>query len=45
MAQGHGGRDTIYATLKVECATKEWTLLELDLLIICGGFQVGSSLL
>jgi hypothetical protein len=41
---GHGGLDTIYADLAVKCQTQRRNVSDLDLLIICGDFQVSSFL-
>lgn len=40
ICQGHGGLDTIYADLEIRCQSKGWLLSDIDLLIICGDFQV-----
>jgi hypothetical protein len=37
---GHGGLDTIYADLAVKFQTQGQSVSDLDLLIICGDFQV-----
>jgi hypothetical protein len=37
---GHGGLDTIYADVAVKCQTQGKSVSDLDLLLICGDFQV-----
>jgi hypothetical protein len=41
---GHGGLDTIYADVAAKCQTQGTSISDLDLIIICGDFQVSSSL-
>lgn len=40
--QGHGSLDAIYADLATKCRARDWEVSNLDLLIICGDFQVSS---
>lgn len=43
--QGHGKLDLIYATAESQCRQRGWSISDLDLLLVCGDFQVRSSLL
>ncbi|KAM5361415.1 hypothetical protein ACJZ2D_013105 [Fusarium nematophilum] len=40
---GHGELDTIYDTLKSQCAAEGWALADVDFLIICGDFQASRN--
>lgn len=36
---GHGSLNLIYSTIEKQCASRGWTIYDLDFLIICGDFQ------